>query len=133
MIATDSISIYSYESADGLFFASEAKALLKILSHLRQMDRQSLAEFVSLGCVLQNRTLFRDVFLLPVASAWTCYRGGRVEKRRYFDLRVGKSRRSFRHSLTPSNSQLLSPGSLHTICVATSRLESPLPGASTVE
>ena len=56
--------VYYHESPHGFFFASEAKALLNVLPQLRQIDQQSLAEFVSLGCVLQNRSLFKGSIAL---------------------------------------------------------------------
>jgi asparagine synthase (glutamine-hydrolysing) len=77
--------LYYHEAADGLYFASEAKALLGALPQLRQVDGRGLAEYFACGSPLQNRTLFRDVFLLPPASAWTLDRGGSVRKRRYFN------------------------------------------------
>jgi asparagine synthase (glutamine-hydrolysing) len=78
--------VYYHESPHGFFFASEAKALLNVLPQLRQIDQQSLAEFVSLGCVLQNRSLFKGVSLLPGASAWTFSQNDRIEKRCYFNF-----------------------------------------------
>ena len=78
--------VYYHASRDGFFFASEAKALLKVLPSLRQIDQQGLAEFVSIGCVLQNRSLFKNVSLLPGACAWIFHRDGRIHKRRYFDF-----------------------------------------------
>ena len=78
--------VYYHESRDGLFFASEAKALLKVFPSLREIDQQGLAEFVSVGCVLQNRSLFKNVFLLPGGSAWVLNRGGVLHKRQYFDF-----------------------------------------------
>src|SRR5690606_37127136 len=55
---------------------------------LRRIDPRGLAEVFSTGCVLQDRTLFTDIRLLPAASAWTFHRDGRVVKRRYFDPAV---------------------------------------------
>jgi asparagine synthase (glutamine-hydrolysing) len=78
--------VYYHESGDGLFFASEAKALLKVFPSLREIDHQGLAEFVSVGCVLQNRSLFKNVLLLPGGSAWVLNRGGVIDKRQYFDF-----------------------------------------------
>jgi asparagine synthase (glutamine-hydrolysing) len=62
--------IYYHESPDGFYFASEAKALLKVLPHLRELDLASMGEFFSCACPLQNRTLFKGVNLLPGGSAW---------------------------------------------------------------
>jgi asparagine synthase (glutamine-hydrolysing) len=76
--------IYLHESPAGLYFASEAKSLLAVLPGLREIDQRGLAEFYSVGCVLQNRSLFRDIRHLPQGSRWTFHRDGRIEKERYF-------------------------------------------------
>lgn len=62
--------IYYHENYKGFYFSSEAKSLLKILPGVRQLDLHSLGETFSCGCVLQNRTLFQGIALLPPASAW---------------------------------------------------------------
>lgn len=90
--------IYYHESAAGFFFASEAKSLLAVLPHLRQLDARSLAEWFSVGCVLQDRTLFQSVALLPPASAWIFHRDGRVAKNRFFDPHTWEQQTS----LTPA-------------------------------
>ena len=76
--------IYFHENADGIYFSSEAKSLLRVLPSTRQWDLKSLGEFVSCGCVLQNRTLFSGVSLLPPGSAWTFVPGQPVRKETYF-------------------------------------------------
>lgn len=83
--------IYYHDAAAGFFFASEAKALLAALPHLRQLSPRGLAEWFAVGCVLQNRSLFHGVSLLPPASAWKFRRDGRVEKHCYFDRRTWES------------------------------------------
>ncbi len=76
--------IYYHENADGLFFASEAKCLVSVLPELRKLDPTGLAEFLSCGCVLQNRTLFSGISLLPGASKWTFSRTQPAKKDVYF-------------------------------------------------
>ena len=76
--------IYVHESAGRLFFASEAKSLLAVLPELRALDPRGLAEWFSCGCVLENRTLFRGVSLLPPGSAWTFSADGRLKREVYF-------------------------------------------------
>lgn len=76
--------IYYHENQSGFYFASEAKALLKVLPETRQLDNQGVGEYLSCGCVLQNRTLFRGIRLLPVASAWDFAPGRPVDKKQYF-------------------------------------------------
>lgn len=77
--------IYYHESAEGFYFASEAKSLLAVLPHLRRIDQRGLAEFFTVGCALQNRSLFPDVSILPGGAVWKFHRDGRVDKGHYFD------------------------------------------------
>jgi len=77
--------LYYHESEDGFYFAPEAKAILKVRPELRCIDPRGLGEFVGCGCVLENRTLFRNVYLLPPGSAWV-FRNGTPEARNsYFE------------------------------------------------
>lgn len=76
--------IYYHESKDAFYFAAEAKAILAVRPELREADPRSLGEFVGCGCVLENRTLFRDIHVLPPASAWRFGGGRLVEKAQYF-------------------------------------------------
>jgi asparagine synthase (glutamine-hydrolysing) len=76
--------IYCYEANSRFYFSSEAKSLLTVLPETRNLDEQGLAEWFSCGSVLQNRTLFSNVYLLPPGSAWTFTAEGRLEKRQYF-------------------------------------------------
>jgi asparagine synthase (glutamine-hydrolysing) len=77
--------IYFHESKDSFYFAAEAKALLSVLPHLRKADWRGLGEYVTCGTVLENRTLFEGISLLPPASTWT-FRNRVLEKKStYFD------------------------------------------------
>lgn len=80
--------VYLHESADGFYFASEAKSLLRVLPATRQLDANALAEFAACGCALEDRTLFAGVSLLPPASRWTFRRGQLVKKETYFDVKT---------------------------------------------
>lgn len=75
---------YIYEASDGFYFASEAKALLKVRKELRQIDPQGLGEFFACDCVLDNRTLFRGMKILPGGSVWTFVQRRLVKKESYF-------------------------------------------------
>lgn len=77
--------IYYYESPAGFFFASEAKSLLAVVPALREIDQRSLAEFFSVGCVLQNRSLFKGVRLLPPASRWIFHGHKLSSREKYFE------------------------------------------------
>jgi len=82
--------IYYHETtgSDGAFyFSAEAKAILAVRPELRSADPQSLGEYIACGCVLENRTLFRDIHALPPGSAWI-FRSGALEKKAtYFESR----------------------------------------------
>lgn len=77
--------VYVHEAEGSLYFSSEAKCLLKVLPHLRQLDYQGVAETFSCGCVLQDRTLFKGISLLPIGSKWLFDKGNKPVKERYFD------------------------------------------------
>jgi asparagine synthase (glutamine-hydrolysing) len=76
--------VYYHECSEGFYFAAEAKALLEVVPALRATDPQSIGEFVSFGCVLENRTLFRDVAVLPAASSWLFRNASLESKGSYF-------------------------------------------------
>ena len=77
--------LYYHEAADAFYFAPEAKAILAVRPELRTIDPGGLGELVSNGCVLENRTVFKDLSVLPPASAWTFSSGTIERKGRYFD------------------------------------------------
>jgi asparagine synthase (glutamine-hydrolysing) len=77
--------IYFHEAPDAFYFSAEAKAILAVRQEQRSVDPQGLGEFIGCGCVLENRTLFRDIYALPPGSAWS-FRGGALEKKAaYFE------------------------------------------------
>jgi asparagine synthase (glutamine-hydrolysing) len=75
--------IYYHESKDEVFFASEAKALLRVLPELRALDEQGVAQYLAFGCNLDWRTLFKGVRVLPGGSLWT-FEHGNCRKTSYF-------------------------------------------------
>ncbi len=77
--------IYWTGDAARILFATEAKALLAVVPSSRRLDPRGVAEFISHGCVLQNRSLFAGIELLPGGSCWTFAQGRLVERGRYFD------------------------------------------------
>ena len=72
--------IYFHESKDAFYFAAEAKAILATRPELRRMDPRGIGEFIACGTVLENRTLFEGIHVLPPASAWT-FRNCSVQKK----------------------------------------------------
>ncbi len=82
--------IYWYEMEDAILFASEAKALLRVSPELREFDQEGVAQFLTFGCTLGQRTLFRGVQLLPEASVWS-FENGKCQKKRYFSPETWES------------------------------------------
>jgi len=77
--------LYCHEGQDAFYFAAEAKAILKVCPELRSIDERGLGEFIVCGCVLENRTLFPGISVLPPGSAYS-FRNGRLEtKNHYFE------------------------------------------------
>jgi asparagine synthase (glutamine-hydrolysing) len=82
--------IYCYQTENGTYFASEAKALLSVVPELRTFDHQGVAEFLTVGCTLEERTLFRRVQMLPGGSLWL-FENGACRKRKYFSTETWES------------------------------------------
>jgi asparagine synthase (glutamine-hydrolysing) len=77
--------LYYYQTEQAFYFAAEAKAILSVRPELRVLDTRGLGEFVACGCVMENRTLFKGLHVLPPASAWV-FRNASIEsKRTYFE------------------------------------------------
>jgi len=88
--------LYYHEAADGFYFSAEAKAILKVRPELRTIDSRGLGEFIVCGCVLENRTLFPGIQVLPPGSAWI-FRGGELEKKAtYFEPREWEEQTLFK-------------------------------------
>jgi asparagine synthase (glutamine-hydrolysing) len=93
--------LYYHESKDAFYFASEAKAILSVRPELRRINPQGLGEWLECGCVLEDRTLFKDLHVLPPASAWV-FRNGSVEQKA-----------SYFHPSEWEEQELLSPKDFH--------------------
>ncbi|MGB9234314.1 MAG: asparagine synthase-related protein [Terriglobales bacterium] len=79
--------IYYHEAKEAFYFGAEAKAILAVCPELRTPDYRSIGEFISCGCVLENKTIFRNIHVLPPASEWV-FRDGQVERKgSYFQAR----------------------------------------------
>jgi asparagine synthase (glutamine-hydrolysing) len=76
--------IYYHEGKEAFYFAAEAKAILVSCPELRTSSPQALGELVACGCVLENRTIFRDIHVLPAAAAWTFQHRSLARKGTYF-------------------------------------------------
>jgi asparagine synthase (glutamine-hydrolysing) len=79
--------LYYHQAKDAFYFAAEAKAILAVRPELRQADPRGLAELVTCGCVMENRTLFQGIHVLPAASAWVFRNGALEQQEPYFEPR----------------------------------------------
>jgi asparagine synthase (glutamine-hydrolysing) len=79
--------IYYYESRDAFYFAAEAKGILTVRPELRRLDPRGLGELVSCGCVLEWRSLFPDIYVLPGGAVWDFQNGSIKRKGTYFQPR----------------------------------------------
>jgi asparagine synthase (glutamine-hydrolysing) len=72
--------VYYHQAKEAFYFAAEAKAILSVRPELRRIDPGGMGDFVACGCVLENRTLFEGIHVLPPASAWV-FRNATLEDR----------------------------------------------------
>lgn len=79
--------LYYHIGKDAFYFAAEAKAILAVRPELRRIEPRAVGEFVTCGCVLENRTLFEGIQVLPGASRWVFRKGYVEEKGTYFSPR----------------------------------------------
>jgi asparagine synthase (glutamine-hydrolysing) len=82
--------IYWHEDKQAFYFASEAKALLRILPRLRTFDCEGVAEFLRFGYTLHSRTLFEGVRTLPPAS-YCCFAPEGHTIKQYFSSETWES------------------------------------------
>jgi asparagine synthase (glutamine-hydrolysing) len=74
-----------FQSQDSFYFAAEAKAIVAVQPGTREFAYKSMGEFASLGCVLEDRTIFKHINVLPGASRWE-FKGAKLaSKAQYFD------------------------------------------------
>ena len=79
------LRIYLHEGKNEFIFSTEAKSLLKIRPELREIAPKSMGELLSCNCVLENRTLFPKITLLPGGSRWGFKKNEIVQKESYFN------------------------------------------------
>ena len=76
--------LYYAEIDSGLIFSAEAKALLKAYPSLRELNHRSIGEYLVYDCILEDRTFFNNINILPPGSAWSITNGN-IRKTRYHD------------------------------------------------
>jgi len=76
-----------HQSKEAFYFAAEAKAILAARPELRTPSPKGLGEFVAYSCILEDRTLFKEIHVVPAGSAWTFRDGSLERKDSYFQPR----------------------------------------------
>ncbi len=76
--------LYYRDAGDAFYFAAEAKAILEVCPESRSIDAEGMAQFISCGCTLENRTIFEGISVLPAGSAWIFHAGTLSAKASYF-------------------------------------------------
>jgi asparagine synthase (glutamine-hydrolysing) len=79
--------LYLARAGNVLLFASEVKGLLAHGALTPALDPVGLAEYLTFQNFLTDRTLFRDVSLLPPATIFSIDAAGGERRRRYWDFR----------------------------------------------
>ena len=92
-------NLYYYEGPRYFAFAPEMKALLTNAVVPRQVDPEAVADFFTFGSVFGNRTLLRDIRLMPPGTILR-YCAGKLTSNRYWDFPFaepaqGRSRRDY--------------------------------------
>lgn len=83
--------LFCHQAKDAFYFASEAKALLRVLPECRDFEPSAVAEFLAAGCTLGERSLYKDVQVVPGAT-WMTFAGGALASQfRYFEHREWQS------------------------------------------
>ncbi len=82
--------IYFHERNGAFYFASEAKALLRVLPEQRQFNPEGVADFLTFGCTLDWKTLYKGIETLPGASVWS-FKNGHCRKEKYFSQETWES------------------------------------------
>ena len=82
--------LYLHEAAGTLYFASEAKALLRSRGVTAEVDVGAVGEYLAAGYVRGPRTLLRGVRKLPPAS-YAIWQFGNLREVRYWNVPDGES------------------------------------------
>jgi len=76
--------IFVYRDQDHYVFSSEAKAILASMPETRCFDIDGVGEYLSCGCTLGERSLYRGIRVLPGGTEVRIERDKSVRTRQYF-------------------------------------------------
>lgn len=81
--------VYWFEDADGIYFASEIKALLTLPNCPREIDPEAIDLYLTYQSIPGSKTIFRGVRRLPPASR-LMWNGGEARIERYWEADWGR-------------------------------------------
>lgn len=76
--------LFVYRDQDQYVFSSEAKAILASMPETRCFDIDGVGEYLSCGCTLGERSLYRGIRVLPGGTEVRFERGNAIQTRQYF-------------------------------------------------
>jgi asparagine synthetase B (glutamine-hydrolysing) len=86
--------LYYWKGKSGLVFASECKAIIGHPLYRKAMDIEGVINFLGSGYCFGQRTLFKDIHLIPQGCAMT-YEGQKVSFNSYWEYNVRPAADSF--------------------------------------
>lgn len=79
--------LYWYQKEKTFMFSSEIKAFLKHPKFKKDLDIQSVDVFLSLGCIVAPKSIFKYTHKLEPSHFLIVDKNGKIEKLRYYDVR----------------------------------------------
>jgi asparagine synthase (glutamine-hydrolysing) len=76
--------VFVHEGKSGFYFSTTARALLKVLPETCDFDPTGIAEYLTCGATIGNRSLYKGISILPSSSCWTLANGDVEKKSVYF-------------------------------------------------
>lgn len=76
--------LFLHEDSERFVFSSEAKAILAGFTETRSFDSIGLSQFLTCGCTLGNKSLFRKIWVLPAGSVVKFVKGKQYQISSYF-------------------------------------------------
>lgn len=76
--------VFVHENNMDVYFASHPAPILAVIPATREFDFLGLAEWMTCGCTIGDRSLFRDISILPGAALCAMRKGRKMTRHRYF-------------------------------------------------
>lgn len=93
IVITDRLStrqLFHHQDAERTILSEDIREILKFPSMQQELDIRSIVEFLRFTMILENRTLYKDITVLPPGSILTINREG-SEFKTYWEMRFDES------------------------------------------